>query len=98
MLVYLLVDADGEDIAVPQRFPTEDQAVIEFLYRLISLSGSVGVRQTDQFSAARMQLSRHLCTGGAVYDSGSCFATVESGLRATGDWLNGLCACQFSRF
>lgn len=70
MLVYLLIDADGEDIAVPQRFQTEDQAMIKFLYRLISLSGSIGVRQTDQFSAARMQLSRHLCTGGAVHDSG----------------------------
>lgn len=82
MLVYLLVDADSEDIAVPQRLPTEDQAVIEFLYRLISLSGSVGVRQTDQFSAARMQLSRHLRTGGAVHDNQRRFATVECRLWA----------------
>lgn len=82
MLVYLLVDADSEDIAVPQRLPTEDQAVIEFLYRLIPLSGSVGVRQTDQFSAARMQLSRHLRTGGAVHDTKRRFATVERRLWA----------------
>lgn len=87
MLVYLLVDADSEDIAVPQRLPTKDQAVVEFLYRLIPLSGSVGVRQTDQFSAARMQLSRHLRTGGAVHDTESCFATVESRLWATRHWL-----------
>lgn len=82
MLVYLLVDADSEDIAVPQRLPTEDQAVIKFLYRLIPLSGSVGVRQTDQFSAARMQLSRHLRTGGAVHDTKRRFATVECRLWA----------------
>jgi len=89
MLVYLLVDADSEDIAVPQRLPTEDQAVIEFLYRLISLSGSVGVRQTDQFSAARMQLSRHLRTGGAVHDNQRRFATVQCRLWAVRAWLVG---------
>lgn len=59
-LVYLLVDADGEDIPVPQRLLAEHQAVVELLDGLVSPSSSVRVGQADQLSAARMQLRRHL--------------------------------------
>ena len=73
-VVYLLVNADGEDIPVPQRLLAQHQAVVELLDRLVALGGSVRVGQADKLSAPRMQLRRHLQRAASV------FATV-GGLR-----------------
>lgn len=67
--VYLLVDADSEDIPVPQRLLAEHQAVVELLHWLVAPGGSVGVGQADQLSAPRMQLRRHLQGAASFHDS-----------------------------
>lgn len=67
--VYLLVNADGEDIPVPQRLLAKHQAVIELLDWLVATGGSVRVGQADQLSAPRMQLRRHLQWAASIHDS-----------------------------
>lgn len=74
--VYLLINADGEDIPVPQRLLTEHQAVVELLDRLVAPGGSIRVGQADQLSAARMQLRRHLQWAASFYDNLLCDSYV----------------------
>ena len=69
VVVYLLVNTDGEDIPVPQRLLTEHQPMVELLYWLVASGGSVRVGQADQLSAPRMQLRRHLQWAASIHDS-----------------------------
>lgn len=70
--VYLLVDADGEDIPVSKRLLAEDKPVVELLDWLVTPGGSVRVRQADQLSAPRMQLRRHLQWAASIHDTLVC--------------------------
>ncbi|TNN67930.1 hypothetical protein EYF80_021899 [Liparis tanakae] len=69
VVVYLFVDADGEDIPVPQRLLAQHQPVVELLDWLVAPGGSVRVGQADQLSAPRMQLRRHLQWAANIHDS-----------------------------
>lgn len=69
MVVYLLVNADGEDIPVPQRLFTEHQPMVELLDWLVAPGGSVRVGQADKLSAPRMQLRRHLQWAASIHDT-----------------------------
>lgn len=70
VVVYLFVNAHGEDIPVPQRLLAKHQAVVELLDWLVAPGGSVRVGQADQLSAPRMQLRRHLQWAANIRDSG----------------------------
>lgn len=84
--VYLLVDADGEDIPVSKRLLAEDKPVVELLDWLVAPGGSVRVRQADQLSAPRMQLRRHLQWAASIRDTLVC----DSNLRAYGTLLQSI--------
>lgn len=76
MLVYLLVNADSEDVPVPERLLTEHKPMVELLDWLVTPGGSVRVGQADQLSAPRMQLRRHLQWAASVTTLELCDSTV----------------------
>lgn len=69
VVVYLLVNANGEDISVPQRLLAEHQPMVELLDWLVAPGSPVRVGQADQLSAPRMQLRRHLQWAASIYDT-----------------------------
>lgn len=62
-VVYLLVNAYGEDIPIPKRLFTQHQSMVELLDGLVSPGSTVRIGEADQLSTPRMQLRRHLVGG-----------------------------------